>query len=495
MIEVVPVDISFTLDDYAGISHLAGPVHDLRSEASMLIPQIQGRTVWMVNSTARGGGVAEMMPMMVKLLCEMGLPAKWVVIGTDRPEFFRQTKLLHNLLHGHGDARRIDDDREVYERVNRECADELKSRLRPDDLLVIHDPQPLAMGAFLKRELGIRAIWRCHIGHDENTPETQAAWRFLQPYAEVYDQTIFSCPEYIPAYLAGRATVIHPGLDPESHKNRDLPPHKLMGILVNSGLKNERQPVVTPAFRERPRRLKPDGTFIVAEQQDEIGLLYRPIITQISRWDRLKGFQPLLSGFVTLKERLKRDGKEFAGRHRRCLEIARLVLAGPDPASVQDDPEGREVLDELCAAYREMPAEYQSDVALLTLPMGSRKQNALMVNALQRCSTIIVQNSLREGFGLTATEAMWKRVPIIGSRACGLRVQIRQGIDGALVRQPDDREEVADVLDAQLRNVAAREIMARKAQRRVHDEFLIFTQLQQWVRLLSACAHARPRPV
>ena len=150
------------------------------------------------------------------------------------------------------------------------------------------------------------------------------------------------------------------------------------------------------------------------------------------------------------------------------------------------------MLEELSADYRALPPEIQRDVALLTLPMDSRKENALMVNALQRCSTIIVQNSIREGFGLTATEAMWKRVPVLATRASGLRQQIRSGIDGILTQNASDPDEVARRLDDALCNLSNRDLLARSAQRRVHDQFLIFTQMCEWLRVLTSAA-AAPR--
>ncbi len=298
MIQLIDLEPSRTLDDYAAIAHLAGPVQALRAEAAMLVPPLRKRTVWMVNSTARGGGVAEMLPQMVILLTGLGLSTRWAVLGCDRPEFFALTKRLHNLIHGHGDPGLTSADRELFESVNRKGAEALKPHLGPDDILVIHDPQPLAMGAILKEELGLRIIWRCHIGHDEHLPTTRAAWRFLKPYAAVYDRTVFSAPEYIPDYLAGRATIIHPALDPFSHKNRELPPHKLVGILCNAGLKSENHPVLTPPFTHQARRLQPDGSFGPAVDPEEIGLLYRPIVMQVSRWDRLKGLRPLLEVLV-----------------------------------------------------------------------------------------------------------------------------------------------------------------------------------------------------
>jgi trehalose synthase len=479
------LDEAFTLEHYSSIAHLADAVRELEAEARALVPHLRGRTLWLVNSTAQGGGVAEMLPKVVTLLEELGVQTRWVVMGTDRPEFFAFTKRLHNLIHGVGEPDLTEADRQLYESVNEENARELAAHLGPDDIVVIHDPQPLGMGRILKQQRDAPLIWRCHIGLDEHLPATRAAWEFLRPYAEACDHAVFSAPEYIPDYLAGRSTIIHPALDPESHKNRMLSAHKLVGILVNAGITLERHPVLTPAFHNLAQRLRPDGRFTAASEWEEIGVLYRPIVTQVSRWDRLKGFSNVLRGFIRLKERLAESAVRRDERHRRRLEIVRLVLAGPDPASIRDDPEGRDVLEELSGLYTQLDPRQQQDIALLALPMDSRKENALMVNALQLCSTIVVQNSLREGFGLTATEAMWKRVPVIGTMACGLRQQIRSGVDGLLLHDPANPDELADALDALLADPVRRDLLARSAQRRVHDEFLIFTQLRRWLRLLS----------
>ncbi len=493
MIDFAQIHESFTLEGYTGVAHLAGAVRELQSESSILMPQLANRTIWMVNSTAQGGGVAEMLPKMVKLLRELGLRIQWVTIGTDRAEFFALTKRLHNMIHGEGEPSLGGGDQELFDSVNRQAAEALKPHLSPEDIVVIHDPQPIAMGPYLKRELGVRTVWRCHIGLDEEVPATRAVWQFLKPYALTYDRAVFTAPEYIPDYLAGYSTIMHPALDPESHKNRELSPHELVGILCNAGLARPRHPILTPPFEHQAKRLQPDGTFAAAATEfEEIGLMYRSIVTQISRWDRLKGFGPLLEGFVRLKER-RSPGLDWSESQRREVETARLVLAGPDPSSIQDDPEGQEVLQELCVTYRNLRPEYQKDVALLALPMASRKENALMVNALQRCSTIVVQNSIREGFGLTVTEAMWKHVAIIGTQACGLRQQIRDNIDGMLIRDPQDPDEITEKLEKLLTDRRTREILARSAQRRAHDEFLIFTQVRDWLRLLVNCANAPPK--
>lgn len=483
MIETVEVRDSLGLETYAEVVHLAEAVRSLRDEATALVAALGGRRIWMVNSTSQGGGVAEMLPKLVSLLNELGVPTEWLVMGTDQPEFFDLTKRLHNLIHGEGDPGLRNEDHDLYAAVSSENAALLKQRIRPGDILVIHDPQPLGMGALLKRELGLPFVFRCHIGLDDECPETRAAWNFLRPYAELCDHAIFSAPEYIPPFLAGKAGVIVPAIDPLSFKNRELSPHKLAGILKKSGLARSRHPVVPSTLPEQVTRLRPDGNFAPMDEETDVGIPFRPIVTQISRWDRLKGFEPLVEAFVHLKQGAMH--RDVVGRQRRRLNHVRLVLAGPEPAAVADDPEAREVLQDLIDRYRRLPHWLQEDVAILSLPMESREENALMVNALQRCSSIVVQNSLREGFGLTVTEAMWKQCGVLGSRACGIRRQIRDGLDGRLIPDSSDPRLIADLLDAMLDDLPGRGRFGRTAQRRVHDEFLVFTQVRRWLETLA----------
>ena len=481
MIETVAVNEKLTLDDYEAVVHLTEVVRSLRTEALSLVPPLNGRTIWMVNSTARGGGVAEMMPRMMTILRELGVRVEWVAIGSDNPDFFTLTKRIHNLIHGSGDPDLTAGDRAIYEAVSRENADALRSRVRPGDLLVIHDPQPLGSGALLRRELDVRTVFRCHIGLDESSAQTRAAWGFLRPYASGYDHAVFTAPEYIPDFLAGRAGIIRPAIDPLGHKNRDLLVPRLTGTLCSARLVVEQHPVVRTKYSEIATRLAPDGRFLPADDAGGIGLLFRPIVTQISRWDRLKGFKPLLDGFVRLKQRANGvPATEAAARHQRRLRLVRLVLAGPDPAA-------QEVLEDLVTTYQGLPPALQEDIAVVSLPMSVRKNNELIVNALQRCSSIVVQNSLREGFGLTVTEAMWKRAALLGSRACGIRQQIRDGVDGRLIHDPEDPEEIAVHLDALLADPGKRIELGQHAQRRVRDEFLVFTQVRQWLTTLADC--------
>ena len=488
----VEVRPEHTLDDYAAVAHLAAAAAELRAEAARLAPRLAGRTVWIVSSTATGGGVAEMLPPIVGLLRDLGISTEWLVIGSSDPAFYALTKRIHNLIHGSGDPKLGAADREVFERVGLENAARLQPLLRPGDVLVVHDPQPLPLAGFLRPAMRLVTVWRCHIGLDESNAATRAAWEFLAPYLEHYDHAVFSAPEYIPERLAGRARVIYPGIDPLAPKNRDLSLHETVGVLCRSALIPCPGPTVGGPYRALARRALPDGRFAPVNASESIDLLTRPTITQISRWDRLKGFLPLMRAFAGLKQSIyAADGSADPERRRR-LDLVRLVLAGPDPAGVSDDPEAREVLDELRAAYAGLHPAVQDDIALVVLPMQSVEENALMVNALQRASTIVVQNSLREGFGLTIAEAMWKRIAVLSnSRACGPRQQVRDGVDGRLIRNPEDETELRQAMDEMLAMPEGRRRMGRSAQRRVHDSFLVLDQLRSWGQLLSIALEPR----
>ncbi|MDQ3950286.1 MAG: glycosyltransferase [Gemmatimonadota bacterium] len=484
--KLVEPDVHLSLDDYAAVGRLAPAADALRATAETFVPRLEGRTVWHVNSTAQGGGVAELLPAQIKLMRDLGVDTRWLVMGTNRPEFFALTKRIHNMIHGAMQQEFTAGDRALYEEVSRANAEALLQYVRPDDVLLVHDPQPLGAGARVKRRHpDIRTIWRCHIGLEEDLPVTRAAWDFLRPYASVYDQAVFSVGEYVPKFLADRASVIHPSLDPLGHKNRELSLHKLVGILSDAGLTEPHWPLLAPPWPEGARRLQADGTWEPATTPEDIGLLARPIITQVSRWDKLKGFEPLMEAFRALKLGLvSRPAQDV--RHRRRLELVRLVLAGPEPSSIQDDPEGLVVLNSLCKRYLAFEPDVREDVALLALPMGSRKANALMVNALQSSSDIVAQNSLREGFGLTVAEAMWKGKPVLGSaRACGVRLQVRDRVNGVLVADPEDAEEIAEAMHRMLADEDQLEAWGSTAQRRVYDEFLIFEELRRWLELLA----------
>jgi trehalose synthase len=343
----------------------------------------------------------------------------------------------------------------------------------------------MGMAIFIKEKMVVRFIWRCHIGLDKHSSQTDAVWQFLKPYADVFSLSIFSAPEYIPAYLTGKSAVMYPSIDPLDHKNRDLPIHKVVGILCNSNLITEYHPVLTPPFVHSVKRLQPDGNFQTLLNPPDMGLLFKPVILQISRWDKLKGFLSLMKGFSELKENMSAYANS-TDRDLRKLQLAQLVLAGPDPDFVDDDPEGQDVLRELTHHYLSLHHSIQSHIAILKLPMYFRKDNEVIVNALQRIATIVVQNSLKEGFGLTVTEALWKIKPVIGTYAYGIKQQIQHNLNGILIQDPFNKEEIASKLNYALAKPKEREVWGYRGQKKVIENFLIFTQIRKWLRIFAS---------
>ncbi len=463
-------------------------MRELRAAATRAVPAIGNRTVWMLSSTAEGGGVAELLQSGVSFLRQVGVRVQWAVIVPEDARFFELTKRIHNLLHGAGTPDLSVDDVALYESVSRHLADELRGFVRPEDVVYAHDPQPLGVGAVLARDQHCQSIWRCHIGLAEHTPATRAAWTFLRPWAEVYDRAIFSLPEYIPSFLSNRATVIYPGINPLTEKNRELSTHTLTGTLVSAKLAGAPGSTINGSFVAPASRLQPGGSLAPATQPDDLELLYHPIVLQVSRWDRLKGFAPLLEGFARLKR--ERRQRQQSARHGEVLDLVRLVLAGPDPAGVKDDPEAHLVMEEIGRLWLGLEEDVRRDVALVTLPTTNPRENALMVNALQRCATIVAQNSLQEGFGLTVTEAMWKVCPILGSAVGGIRAQVRDGEDGRLVRNPQDTEEIATTLGEMLVDEHAWDIWGRNAQDRVTEHALVFTQVRRELETIAQVVEA-----
>ena len=484
MRKVTSIKEGSQIKDYTTYSALVPSIVSFQNESETFKKDLKDRTIWMINSTEQGGGVAEMLPRLISLLRQINIKAEWLVLESDRPEFFAFTKKLHNLIHGAGEAHISSREKEIFEKVNRENADKLRQLVKPGDIVVVHDPQPAPLIQMLGNDINIATIWRCHIGLDHKNAQTQAAWDFLHPYLLTYNHFVFSAPEYIPEYLSGNVSIIYPSIDPLTHKNRELSVHKLSGILADAGLVRSEHPKITSEFAKQAKLYTRQGTFVDASKAPDIGLLFRPIIAQVSRWDRLKGFHELMQGFVHMKRHCEKLCKDHEHARGRALN-ARLMLCGPDPDYVSDDPEGVEVLSELTAFYDTLPQQISEDIILCKLPMESVKENALIVNAIQRCAYLICQNSIQEGFGLTATEGMWKTTPMLASNACGLRHQVRHEIDGLIIRHPDDKESLAQSIAYLLGEPKLVEEMGFNAQKRVVGHFLVFSQVLNWLGLFK----------
>lgn len=487
----VPIRPMTRLDLFLDLDHFEPLLEELQRLGRKVAERLGTGQVWMLNSTPTGGGVAETLPRICSLLADLGVHARWIVLEPDDPAFFVVTKGLHHLIHGEPGVQDLARAKEIYARVSAEAAEGLHA-LAPGDVLAVHDPQPAGVGVHLARRGGPRLVWRCHIGVPERNEHTAAGWDFLRPWLGVYERMFFSSSSYVPDEWADRSAEIHPGIDPLSHKNRTLRPYKLIGVLRAAGLVDGPEVPAWARFVAPVRRFV-DGRF---EARPIPSLLHAPLVVQISRFDRFKGFDRLIPAFVDLVGGCRgrsRHVRASADRLASELAAAQLLLAGPDPAGVADDPEAEEVLEALCAQQQALPEEMRQRVHVLQLPMVDAKENALIVNALQRIAAVVVQNSRREGFGLTVAEALWKATPVVAANVGGIAIQMRHGIDGLLVDDPDDPADIADKLLQLFAFPLEAEAMGRSGRRRVRDHFLILTEVRRWLEELDALL-AAPRP-
>ena len=481
----IDVKLGADITDYLAYSNLKGLVDEFMEVVVPNVEKLKGCTIWMINSTATGGGVAEMLPSQMRVMHTLGVKIEWLVIETNDHHFFGLTKRIHNAIHGAGDGEFTEEDRDIFEEVNRQNLSKALEMIQDGDLVVIHDPQPMPLGGMIKAKRDVKLVWRCHIGLEEHNDTTRSVWSFLMPYMDNYDHFVFSLPTYVPDQIKDKTSIIPPSIDPLSHKNRTLWMAKCIGILQQSGITNHHKPLLYPFYEHQVRRVMSDGSFNSVNYQSDLDIIYRPVVLQISRWDRLKGFKELMEAFILMKKNNEAKEDKTAVTYKR-IKYTRLIFGGPDPKFVSDDPEGIEVLNELIEQYKGISKDLQEDIAILLLPLDNQKENALIVNALQRSSSFVVQNSIQEGFGLTATEAMWKQRPVLVSGAAGLRIQVQHEVTGLINQDPTDIRQLANVLEQMLNSPKERDKWGFNARNRVIDEFTLFSQINSWLKLLAS---------
>jgi trehalose synthase len=392
----------------------------LRSAAADFRTAFGDRIIWNVNSTAAGGGVAEMLQVLVGYVEDLGVAIRWLVIRGDA-DFFAVTKRLHNGIHGYGEPVPIGAaEADHYQRVLLANAAEMRRLVRPGDIVLLHDPQTAGLAGPLA-DAGALVVWRCHIGADTATAVTETAWQFLRPHVTAAHAWVFSRRSYIPAWLTGpHVWIIPPSIDPFSAKNQAMDTDTVHAILARIGL-------IDGSAGDPGRFVRRDGTRGEVTRRASVAADGLPaagddLLVQVSRWDRLKDMAGVMHGFA---------------RHVASRQDCHLALVGPTVTDVADDPEGAVVYQECLAQWRALPAPARSRVMLVTLPLDDVEENAAMVNAVQRHASIVTQKSLAEGFGLTVAEAMWKGRPVVGSAVGGINDQIAPGT-GVLLREPAD---------------------------------------------------------
>lgn len=357
-----------------------------------------------VNSTASGGGVAEILHSLVPLLNDVGVDTDWLVMEAP-DEFFDVTKAIHNGLQG--DRSELTEDmRKTYQSITGKNADALEETY---DVIVLHDPQSLGMASALAKRFPEAAlVWRCHI---DLTNATSAYLEFVQSYLDPIDSAIFTLLEYGETISGVEKVSIHPAIDPLTEKNRPL------GELSDE------------AAKAADLKSYPFDT-------------ERPLMIQISRFDPWKDPLGVIEAYQDVTE---------------SIPDAQLALIGAMP---DDDPEGIVVYREV-----EKAAEDDSDIHLLTnLPDAG-------INALQWGADIVLQKSLREGFALTVSEALWKRTPVVGANVGGIPLQIEDGENGYLV-EPEDITTTADRLIRLLEDDQLRHRFGERGRETVRERFL-----------------------
>jgi trehalose synthase len=450
----------------------------LRQAAERARELFEGRAIWNLNSTARGGGVAEMLVSLLAYARGAGVNARWEVISGNDP-FFTLTKRIHNNLHSSaGDGGPLGDaEREIYDAASQPNVEEFLGMVSPDDVVIVHDPQPAGLIGPLKREVGVPVIWRCHVGIDVPSELSRRAWSFLRPYVEPADAYVFSRRQFVWDGLEDdKIHLIAPVIDAFSAKNQELDEATVAAILRVAGLNADGDgdgaaPTFTsedgsPERVSRPAHIWEERELRAAD----------PMVLQVSRWDRLKDPIGVIRGFV---------------EHVAPQTEAHLVYAGPAVEAVADDPEGAEVLGEAEALWSGLSDELRARVHLAALPMDDLRENAAIVNALQRRADVVVQKSLAEGFGLTVAEGMWKARPVVASRIGGIQDQIVDGHSGVLLEDAGDLDEYGAAVRGLLQDPAHAREIGHAAQERVRDDFLAVRSLMQYIGLIQGLLDGR----
>lgn len=401
-----------------------------------LTKRLEGMKILEINSTAIGGGVAEMLYSSVPFLNQLGIRDEWRVMQGNEA-FFKVTKTLHNFLQGKY-RERDELDPEMQGIYYATLLENVKANIMDSqpDVVVVHDPQPMGLAHFLKR--GEIWLWRCHIDIEETYLNRYPILReFLSFWIRDYEASIFSAVHYIISQWSLPKFIIPPFIDPFSIKNRELQPEEVNQVLE----KYQIDPKI-------------------------------PIVLQVGRFDPWKGLLDAIHIFRKVREE----------------EVCQLILAG---GAAADDPEGEAVLERVQEEAADDP-----DIHIINLPISDIKQNHFEVNALQRAASVILQLSFKEGFGLTITECMWKQKPVIATPVGGIPLQIRDGLTGFLVNSPTEAEKVLLSLLRDLRNPTRRgnvEKLGRRARRYVGEHFLMPQRVGDYLEAINLLLNAKKK--
>ncbi|MFC1650031.1 glycosyltransferase [Candidatus Latescibacterota bacterium] len=375
--------------------------------------KLYGKSIVNINSTYIGGGVAEILSSLVPLQNDIGLESGWRTIHGN-PDYYGVTKKFHNALQGEK-INFSDMKKNLYVQTN-----EIFSRythIKSHDFMIIHDPQPLPLIQFYNKRQPW--IWRCHI--DISAPDKDL-WNYLKKFILKYDKVIVSSKKYMSKDIPLDYKIITPGIDPLTPKNKPIPDSVVEKYIKKYGVPND-----------------------------------KPLITQISRFDKWKDPVGVVEVFKRVREKID----------------CRLVLCGN---MATDDPEGFTIFEQIKEQAKEMIKS--KDVILITA------ENNILVNALQRKSKVIIQKSIREGFGLTVTEALWKETPVVTTKVGGIPLQVNDGENGFLL-EPDDVDGFAEKVIELLEKPKLAAEMGKAGKEIVREKFLVTRILTDYLDLLN----------
>ena len=361
---------------------------------------LRGKHILYINSSYQGGGVAEMLNSLIPLMNSAGVDVGWRILhGT--PDFFTITKKFHHALQG-AKINLTKIKKQIYEETNEAFSTYTHIN---HDAVMIHDPQPLPLIKFYEKRQPW--IWRCHVDLSKPNPEILD---FLKEYIARYDLLILSSEKYRIKNLPVEQRVIHPAIDPLSPKNKGISKSVISKYLKKFGIKTD-----------------------------------KPLITQVSRFDKWKDPLGVIDVFKTVRKEVD----------------CRLVLCGNKAI---DDPESQGIFNKVMLKAKNFVRN--GEVILITT------ENHILVNSLQRSSAVVIQKSLREGFGLSVTEALWKVKPVVASNVGGIPIQIKDGRNGFLV-EPHDAEKFAEKIIEILQEPELAKEMGENGKEMVKEKFLI----------------------
>jgi trehalose synthase len=368
-----------------------------------------------LNTTAFGGGVAELLYTIVPLMRDLGVETEWALFPGSH-DFFAITKAMHNGLQGMP-VPLTQQMRNDFLQHTLQAAMEVGDAY---DVVIVHDPQPVALLATL-REIGRppkgKWIWRCHL---DLTACLWEVWDFLAPFVGEHDAAVFTHQDFAKP-IDIPVAIIPPSIDPRSPKNA---------------------PIHDPTRLEVLERYEIDAR--------------RPVLCQVSRFDPWKDPLGVIDAYRLAK-------KEFPS--------LQLVMVA---SMAHDDPEGMHYLE-----LTEERRQHDPDIFLLSNLQGV---GAVEVNAFQRSAAVVIQKSIREGFGLVVSEGMWKSKPVVGGRTGGIRLQIEDGVNGYLVESVDEAAARVIQLLSDPKKAAR---MGKAARNKVRDNFLSPRHVADYLELIG----------